>query len=459
LKFRFKSIKTKILVYFGGTTIFILILFNIAFYHFLEQNTKLTIQNNLYHKAVLITNQLLSNIPIEKLLKNKELETLKIAILKENKMQFKKGDEFFKSLARYVDERKSFFVFNRGGKLDGLYIFRINKPYKGAILFYEKNLDDRISSKLKEVKDILFILEPILLLLLIFMASKITDKILKSINKITKTANKICVTDFAKEIQQPKYDDEIKDLVDSFNFMISRLKSGVQVLEQFNSDVSHELKTPLTVIKSEIEITLNKPRDQEYYEKTLKTIESETTQIQTIVDNLLFLTKYTKQNIQQTFQEISLDSLLLSTVEKFNSQLKKHTIKLDIVRFEAITYKANEVLIGAIFSNLIDNAIKYSDANTRIKISLFKTDAIHFVIHDQGMGISKENLDKVQNRFYRVDESRNKKIKGFGLGLSIVSNSIELHEGTITIDSKEGKGTRVEVVLHTQTEEPNIKKG
>jgi len=422
-------------------------IFNFVLYYFLEQNTKLSIQNNLYHKAVFINNQILSNVPISELLKNKELASFEIAILKEDKVQFKKENTFFKSLIKYVKEDKSFFVFRRDGKLDGLYIFRINEPYKGAILFYERGFDDQISSKLDEIKEILFFLEPILLLLLMFLASKIADKILQSINKITKTANRIYVTDFASEIPQPKYDDEIKDLVDSFNLMIKRLKDGVQILEQFNSDVSHELKTPLTVIRSEIEITLNKNREQSYYEKSLKTIENETNQIQSIVDNLLLLTKYTKENVKQTFQEVCLDAILLSTIEKFHTQLKNREIHLNIKEFEAICVKANPILIQTIFSNLIDNAIKYSQANTEIDIFLYQDTHINFIIKDQGIGMEKEYLDKVQNRFYRIDESRNKKIKGFGLGLSIVKNSIELHNGELQIESENKKGTIVKVVL------------
>jgi len=447
LKFKFKSIKTKILFYFAAITIVILLIFNFSFYHFLEQNTKLTIQNNLYNKAVFINNQIISNVPIVELLKHKELESFDIAILKEDKLQYKKENTFFKSLLQYVEEEKSFFVFRRAGQLDGLYIFRINQPYKGAILFYKKGLENEISSKLQEVKDILFILEPILLIFLLFIVSKITDKILESVNKITQTANNIYVTDFASEIPQPKYDDEIKALVDSFNFMINRLKSGVGVLNEFNSDVSHELKTPLTVIKSEIEITLNKPRDIEYYEKTLHTIEQEANQIQIIVDDLLLLTKYTKENIKQTFQEISLDSLLLSTIEKFHSKLQNKNITLDIKKFESIDFLGNQVLIQSVYSNLIDNAIKYSAKGTRIFVSLYKDTKVHFIIQDEGIGISSEHLNKVQNRFYRVDASRNKKIKGFGLGLSIVSNGVELHEGSMSIHSKENEGTQIEVIL------------
>ena len=447
MSFRFKSIKTKVLFYFGSITILILMLFNVLLYHFLEQNAKLTIQNNLYHKAVFINNELVSNVPVKDLLDNKALESFEVAIIKENEILYQKGTTNFLNLVKLIDEKQSFFVFQREKSLDGLYIFRTHKPYKGAILFYEKNLEEKISSRLKEVKDILFFLEPLLLLVLIFMVSKVTDKILKSIKKITKTANQIYVTDFAREIPQTKYKDEINDLVDSFNQMIKRLKNGVQVLEQFNSDVSHELKTPLTVLKSEIEITLNKPREQEYYEKSLKTMQCEIERIQDIVDNLLLLTKFTKENIKQTFQEVSLDSILLSTIDKFNNTLKKHKIKLHIKQFEPINIKANPVLINTIFSNLIDNAIKYSKDETNIYINLYKDEKVHFTIQDEGIGISEENLEKVQDRFYRVDASRNKKIKGFGLGLSIVTNSISLHNGSLQISSKEEVGTTIEVIL------------
>ena len=447
MQFRFRSIKTKILFYFGGITILILILFNSALYYILEQNTKLSIQNNLYHKAVYINNKILLNNNEKKFFNNNEVESFDMAIVKEGKIIHQKGKTHFPSLIKFIDDKKSFFIFSKKDNLDGLYILRITKPFKGAILFYEKNLNSKISTKLKEIKDILFILEPILFILLMFMVSKVTDKILQSINTITTTANQIYVRDFSSEIPPPKYDNEIKDLVDSFNQMIKRLKSGVENLEQFNSDVSHELKTPLTVIKGEIEIALNKTRDTQYYESTLNVISSETEQIQSIVDNLLLLTKYNKENIKNTFEEVSIDSLLLSVIEKFNLQLKAKNINLNIKEFESVMGNVNSILIATIFSNLIDNAIKYSLNNTNINISLFQKEQIHFIIEDEGIGINAKHLEKVEDRFYRVDESRNKKIKGFGLGLSIVKNSISLHSGSMKITSKENIGTTIEVIL------------
>ncbi len=444
---KFRSLKTKVLFWFGTATTIVLILFNVAIYHFLEENTKLSIQNTLYNKAVFINDNIKANKSVKELLEHKELESFDVAIIKEGKIIFKKGKIDFRQFLAFLKDKKSFFVFKQGEVLNGLYIFKITQPFDGAIFFLKRNINAEIDNDAQKVKEILMVLEPILLFMLIFMASKLIDKILKSIKNITQTANKIYVTDLAQEIPQPKYDDEIKALVDSFNEMIKRLKSGVDVLEQFNSDVSHELKTPLTVIKGEIEITLNKLREPQYYQKSLQTIENEANQIQVIVDNLLMLTKYTKVNIEQTFKSCSLDSLLLETINKYNKQLKEKNIKLHLKKFESVMMDANPLLIATIFSNLIDNAIKYSPNDKNIFISLYEKKQIYFIVEDEGIGIPKEQLSQVLNRFYRVEESRNKRIKGFGLGLSIVKNGVELHNANINIDSKENKGTKVEIIF------------
>lgn len=448
MKFKFKSIKTKLLVWFGVFTIIVLILFNITIYKFLEENTKLSIQNKLYNKATFINKSLLLGIPINELLKDKELANVDVAIVKDEKIIFHKGETNLSQFIPLSKKNESFFVFRQGVSLNGLYILNMSNPFKGAILFYEHKIDEKIDNDLKDIKQILFVLEPILLFILIFMASKVIDKVLKSIKKITDTANDIYVSDLTKEIPKAKYSDEIQDLVNAFNKMLKRLKTGVDTLEQFNSDVSHELKTPLTVIRGEIEITLNKPRKSEYYQNSLKVIENETEQIQLIVDNLLLLTKYNHENIKQTFEMIDIDNCIIVTLDKFTKQLKEKNIKVDIKKLQPLQREGNLTLLMSIFSNLIDNAIKYSNPNTQITISLSKEeDKINFTIQDQGVGIKSELLDKVTNRFYRADQSRNKKIKGFGLGLSIVKNSIDLHGGSFEIYSEKDKGTMVTVLL------------
>lgn len=148
-----------------------------------------------------------------------------------------------------------------------------------------------------------------------------------------------------------------------------------------------------------------------------------------------------------------MDLLLLQIIENFSAKLDEKKIKLNVLKLDNIELYTNETLIRSIFANLLDNAIKYSLDGSNITIALFrKNRKTTFVIKDKGSGIPAEKLDKITDRFYRVDESRNKTIKGFGLGLSIVKNSIELLNGKLCIESELAKGTRVEVVFYHCTD-------
>jgi signal transduction histidine kinase len=274
-----------------------------------------------------------------------------------------------------------------------------------------------------------------------------TDKILQPIHNLIQTSKNISINNFSKNIEVPQEDDEIKELVISFNEMIQRLRDGVTMLDRFNSDVSHELKTPLTVIQGEIEITLRKVREPQEYERSMQTIFNQSKQIQSIIEQLLLLTRYSKENIKESFEECQLDSLLLNAVEKYETQLDKKNIKLHIQKLDSATLQANPTLMSSLFSNLLDNAIKYSSNDRNIYISLTKNSKIIFTIRDEGRGVAPQQLDKITQRFYRADASRNKQIQGFGLGLSIVKNSVELHNAIMKIESKINKGTSVQIIF------------
>lgn len=426
------SLKVKLLFWFGGVTAFILLLFSLSFYYFLERSINDNIKMQLLHEAKEIDNSLTS-----------QNKTTAYAVIENNKITYKTADFDLQNLDFYLQKKDSFFIlgYEKGFEnIDALYIYKAKNRF---IAVYKKDIDNKI----EDLITTLLILNPILLFVLIFMASKMIDKILDPIKNIIKTAKEISVNNFSMTIPHPKENDEIKELINSFNAMIERLKIGVDALDRFNSDVSHELKTPLTVILGEIEVTLRKTRETHEYEKSMRTIYYETSQIQKIVENLLLLTRYTKENIADSFELCSLDEILLHVSEKYSKQLRNKNMTLVIDKIEKINMLANASLITLIYSNLLDNAIKYSQTNTKIHLSLYKDKGIHFIIEDQGMGIAKEQLSKITERFYRVDESRNKKIEGFGLGLFILKQSVELHKATLHIDSQLGKGTKIEIVF------------
>ena len=437
---RFNSFKVRILSWFALSVAVILFIFSLFLYHLLNRSINQKIKHNLSNKAKFVEKAFILNKP--KLLGSKELNSYDIAIFKDKKLVFKNSDADFLALLNKMGDN-TFKTFENDDYINAAYI--LNIPQKNLqIIIYKKEIDDKI----EDIVHIMLLSESLLLLLLIFLGNSLIDKTLFTLKSITKTAKNISINNFTSTIPLPKYDDETKELVIAFNEMVKRLKEGTKKIERFNSDVSHELKTPLTIIKGEIEIASLKQRDTLYYKTLLEKIEAQTTQIQAIIENLLLLTKYTKENIKQTFKMCSLDSILLNVIESFDAQIKDKNLQLHIKKLENITLNANETLINTIFSNLIDNAIKYTPNGKNIYISLFtKNNKIHFIVKDEGIGIPKDEIDKITDRFYRVDESRNKAIKGFGLGLSIVKNSVELHGGVLEIESQAKVGSKVEVIF------------
>ena len=406
---KFDSLKTKIVVYFMGLFTIFLLLFSISFYYYFNQNTKNTLKNEL-SKLAFETE--------ERLEKNEKI-----------------NNQYIKLIPNSKKIQNNFFIKDLGEKLEVTFLL----PFKNKLIVVTKIVDD----KSEDIVDIMLVSEPILLLLLFFAIIKLTNKIFYPIEEITSISKKISINNFDTTIPNKYKEKEIKELIDSFNNMIKRIQEGVNNLEKFNSDISHELKTPLTIIKGEINITLKKIRQPKEYISSMNVILEEIEEMTKITDNLLLLTKYTKDNITQTFKTFNIDILLLQIIEKYNSLANQKNIKIDIIKLENIEIYANEILFYHMLSNLIDNAIKYSNQNNSIKIELYKQENIYFIIEDKGIGIDKKHLDKITHKFYRVDESRNKTIKGFGLGLSIVQKTIELHKAKLQIYSEINEGTKI----------------
>lgn len=365
------------------------------------------------------------------------------ALIENNQVVFKSHDFDFKDTEVLLRKNMSFFTQEFKEGLSGIYVLKFSKPFNGAVIVQRDEIDENFENVIL----IMIILEPILFLLFLFLANRMVDSIIKPLHNINLVAKKISIDNFHGKIPLTHSDDEIEALVKTFNTMIERLKEGVAQLDRFNSDVSHELRTPLTVIRGNIDVALKKDRDIEYYKNSLKLIQSESSNIQQIVEGLLQLSRYTKENIKKSFVHCDLNAILLETIEKYLPLAKAKNITLEIVKFEKATREANPLLIGAVFSNLIDNAIKYTPEGKKIYISLYTKNKIYFIVQDEGIGISPEVLPHITDSFYRVDEARNKKIKGFGLGLSIVKKSVDLHGGTLHVSSSVAKGTTVKVEL------------
>jgi len=436
------KLKNRVLLWFGGVTFLLLTLFSVAFYYFLNQSINTTLQTKSQQIAQYVRLELLPKH--EAVLSNARLSGYQVAVYDiDHRIITKTINYHFKKSREYLEKKKSFFIFDEDGDHDFVNILYIDKDKNYVVFVYQEQIDNKIDI----FEDVLIVLVPMLLLLLLILASKMADQILLPIQHLTEATQNISVTDMHKTITLPKEDDEIKALVHSFNVMTERLSDGLERLDRFNTDVSHELKTPLTIIKGETEVSLRKLREPQVYQKSMQVILEQSEQMEKMVTQLLLLTKYTKENIHHSFEPCSLDALLIATIDKFEVARKERNLKLHIDTIEPITIEANPVLIESIFANLIDNAIKYTPTHRNIHISLYKKEKVHFTIKDEGVGIDAEQLSKVTDRFYRVDSSRSKKIQGSGLGLSIVNNAVMLHGGNMEIESQIGMGSSFKVIL------------
>lgn len=282
--------------------------------------------------------------------------------------------------------------------------------------------------------------------LLMFLASLggnfIIRKALKPVKSVVYTAKAISADDLSLRIETGQRHDEIGELVNTFNEMISRLEKSVKKIKQFSGDVSHELRTPLTIIRGEIEVLLRKERTKKEYQQTLKSTLEEAAHLEQIIDDLLFLSRIESLEKKEFDKQVQLDEILLNVVESKELAAKKKNITLAIKKVEAARINGEEILLERMAANIIDNAIRYTPEKGRVEVNLEnKGGSILFSVHDTGIGIPKDSLPLIFDRFYVVDKSRDKEAGGIGLGLSIVKWVAESHGGKIEVQSEVNKGT------------------
>jgi heavy metal sensor kinase len=324
----------------------------------------------------------------------------------------------------------------------------------------------QIASSLEEVEDalntlfiILIITVPLALMVAILGGQFLAHKALKPVDNITQTARMITSKNLNQRINPPKVKDEISRLIETFNEMISRLDQSFQQTKQFSSDASHELKTPLTILKGEVEVMLRKERTPHEYQQTLKSNLEEINRMSQIVEDLLLLSKADTGEIRLNKEDINLADILTEVVAQMDLLARSRRLHLftsnhqQNIHIFGDTLRMRELLI-----NLIENGIKYTEEGGSIHITLQKEypppvrnqsdwgggergEFVKIIVSDTGIGIGKEDQERIFNRFFRVDKARSREQGGSGLGLSICKWIVEAHQGEIKVESELGKGS------------------
>lgn len=247
---------------------------------------------------------------------------------------------------------------------------------------------------------------------------------------------------------------ETRYLAKNYNGVIAQLADIDTTRQEFVSDVSHELKTPITSMKVLAESLLqNENASTEDYREFMTDIVDEIDRETKIINDLLALVKTDKQNAVMNFAEVDINQLIDVIMRRVTPIARKRNIELTYESYRTVKAEADEVKLSLVISNLVENAIKYNVDNGWVRITLNADHKYYYIkVADSGVGIPEDAKDKVFERFYRVSKDRSRDTGGTGLGLAIARASINAHGGTIKLYSESGKGTTFTVRLPLKQE-------
>lgn len=290
---------------------------------------------------------------------------------------------------------------------------------------------------------------PFILLLSAAGGLFLASRALAPVSAITTTAQRISAADLSQRIELALPDDEIGRLARTFNTMLERLDHAFQRERQLTADVSHELRTPLALLKTQVSLARARPRDAKTLLGMMGEMEEDIDRMTTLVEQLLTLARI-EQKGELVVTIVDLIALFASLVEQFRptAQARGITLQLDLPLSPPLHIEGHGDLLRQVFSNLLENAIKYTAAGGQVRLYTSRTETqVTVYLCDTGIGIAPEHLPYLFERFYRVDNARARRTGGFGLGLAITAVIVQAHNGQIKVQSTVGQGTTFIVSL------------
>jgi len=310
-------------------------------------------------------------------------------------------------------------------------------------LLVAMSLEDA-SMVLQNLSQTLLIAYPLILILLFFIARFIAGRSIKPITAIIQTADIITKDNLKSRIELPQKKDELLVLSQTINNLLDRIENAVEKERQFTSDASHELRTPLTVIKGTLEVLIRKPRTQEEYQEKINYCVAEVNRLNHLVDQLLLLARFEDQQQLVKKEKVSLNLLIPEVLSRFSNNIQSKKISISADFQQDFNVISDPYLISIILNNLISNALKYSENNSKLTISFSEeNNKVKCTIIDNGIGIPEADLQKIFHQFYRSNAGKHPEIKGSGLGLAIVKKLCLLLAVEIEVSSQENFGTKI----------------
>ena len=306
--------------------------------------------------------------------------------------------------------------------------------------------ETKSEQQLREITKMSLFLIPILLALFILGGYVLVDRFLSPLSKIERAAEQISEGyDLKKRIDVGDTHDEVSHLAEMFNSMLDRLEKAFDTERRFTSDASHELRTPTSVIMSQAEYTLEKERTVDEYIDAMEVISKQSHRMNSLLGDMLDYTRMDQKSDRYEMEKLDISRLVTETADQM-ALLGEKNIQLSVDVAPWLKIKGNEVLLSRMLQNLISNAYRYGVQDGSILVKLNKKGSdVELSIIDDGVGITKDDQEKIFDRFYQADTSRN--IQGTGLGLSMVKKIVELHNGRIEVESEKDKGSLFRVLI------------
>ncbi|MFO0948023.1 MAG: ATP-binding protein [Planctomycetota bacterium] len=277
---------------------------------------------------------------------------------------------------------------------------------------------------------------------------------LRPVEQMAKDAR--CMSPGASErrLGVPNTGDELEDLAEAFNHLVDRLHEALERESRFTGDAAHQLRTPVTVLLGQIEVARRKPRSVEEYQRALDLLHGQADELRRIIESLLFLARSSADAAVPAMERVEMSQWLQTQLSRWLTHPRAADIELSSSNSHNAFARVSPTLLGQLLDNLLENALKYSEDKTPVRISLEATeDAIELAVADRGMGIPSDEVGDVFNPFYRSEMARRQGKPGSGLGLSVASRIALTLGGELRVESEPGRGSIFRLILPREPDE------
>ncbi|HWO32854.1 MAG TPA: ATP-binding protein [Candidatus Acidoferrum sp.] len=292
---------------------------------------------------------------------------------------------------------------------------------------------------------------PLLVVLASLLGYWLSGRSLAPVKRIINTAERIGVDSLSQRLEVPRPRDELRRLTEALNAMLERIDASFKRITQFTADASHDLRTPVTVIRTVAEVTLRKPRTREQYTEALAKILRTSEETTSLLENLLTLARADAGAMGMELRVIDLDIHIRKAQERAILLAASKSLDINLrTPGTPVWVRADSIAVDRLLLILLDNAIKYTAEGGFCEIELLPGPLqIQILVRDSGIGIAEHELSLIFERSYRTNRARSRESAGAGLGLAIARWITEMHGGTITAESQIGTGSLFRVCLPT----------